>query len=440
MLKKRLRVLGVISLLVMVLLLVIVKGTKETATAEEEFPLALNMEKENLPDGFFENQREANETIGRLYEYLRNTYGPTNDPSVCADTGVQSNWFPPYFAGAYINVEGKLVVQIAEDYYSSDYRNTVWYQEFVGIVDSENFYCHAVKYSYTELLDALWDISRGGLSEELASYGVAIVDAAPDVYINRVTVHLESQEAYDTVINLLQRDIYVVSVAEDIPVFYADLYAGEGVTKSANGNNNFSVACRVRRNNPDGSHVYGFLTCAHAFSGTSNVYFHSGSGSNTLLGISYAVNQHLGGNSDVAFIETNSYVTLHDSVYLPTIATTLYHSLSSQPSSQVYNQGTVVYKRGEGTKTVNAGNITNNCLTTTIGGISFNDLVIADFYSAPGDSGCIVYSAPDSTYHAYSIGIFTAGASAGVSTYGIFSKIYNDLATLQSGPISYSVY
>ena len=147
-----------------------------------------------------------------------------------------------------------------------------------------------------------------------------------------------------------------------------------------------------------------------------------------------------GGNSDVAFIETNSYVTLHGSVYLPTIATTLYHSLSSQPSSQVYNQGTVVYKRGEGTNTVNVGNITNNCLTTTIGGISFNDLVIADFYSAPGDSGCIVYSAPDSTYHAYSIGIFTAGASTGVSTYGIFSKIYNDLATLQSGPISYSVY
>ena len=61
----------------------------------------------------------------------------------------------------------------------------------------------------------------------------------------------------------------MVSVAEDIPAFYADLYAGEGVTKSATGNNNFSVACRVRRNNPDGSHVYGFLTCAQAFSGTS---------------------------------------------------------------------------------------------------------------------------------------------------------------------------
>lgn len=269
MLEKRRWLIGVFSLLFVTMLVVVVRETKQTAIAEEDFPLEVNTKKENLPDGFFENQREANEIIGRLYEYLRTANGAINDPSTCTDTGVRSDRFPPYYAGAYINVEGKLVVQIAEDYYSSDYRNTVWYQEFVGIVESDNFYCHAVKYSYTELLDALWDISRGGLSEELASYGVAIVDAAPDVYINRVTVHLESQEAYDTVINLLQRDIYVVSVAEDIPVFYADLYAGEGVTKSATGNNNFSVACRVRRNNPDGSHVYGFLTCAHAFSGTS---------------------------------------------------------------------------------------------------------------------------------------------------------------------------
>ena len=221
MLKKRRWLIGVFSLLFVTMLVVVVRETKQTATAEEVFPLEVNTKKENLPDGFFENQREANEIIGRLYEYLRAANGAINDPSTCTDTGVRSERFPPYYAGAYINVEGKLVVQIAEDYYSSDYRNTAWYQEFVGIVESDNFYCHAVKYSYTELLDALWDISRGGLSEELASYGVAIVDAAPDVYINRVTVHLESQEAYDTVINLLQRDIYVVSVAEDIPVFYA---------------------------------------------------------------------------------------------------------------------------------------------------------------------------------------------------------------------------
>jgi len=88
--------------------------------------------------------------------------------------GVRAESFPPYYAGNYINTEGHLVVQIAEAFYSPDYKESDWYQEFVDIVGSENFYCHPVKYSFSELVNAISAVTIGNLAEEFRKSPIAI--------------------------------------------------------------------------------------------------------------------------------------------------------------------------------------------------------------------------------------------------------------------------
>lgn len=433
MLKRKICAMSIGILVAAMLVVLCAVAYKKQAKADNvSFSLELNTQSENLPEGFFENQQEANAIIENLYEYLRQTYGATHDDSIYTVSGIRAEYFPPYYAGCYINVDGRLILQVVDSYYSSDYKNSDWYQEFVGIVGSENFYCHPVKYSYTELVNAISDVTLGSLSEKFKASGFMIIDAGVDDYKNLVEVHFGSQTAYDVAINDLQSGIYSVSVVDNVPQEDVGLYPGEGVTKSSTGGATFSVACRVRRSEPGGGYTYGFLTCAHAFSGNSNVYLNTGSGTNTLLGICYSFNQHFSGNADVAFIQISSGVTSYNTVYANT--TTLN---SSYPTT--YGIGTVVYKKGDGMSTVESGAVQCNNYSVTFNNVTITDLVKAGYYRAGGDSGGIVFTAPSGGY-ASPAGIHMGGLTTTSEHYGFFTKMYNALAALQSGPLTYSLY
>ena len=98
--------------------------------------------------------------------------------------------------------------------------------------------------------------------------------------------------------------------------------------------------------------------------------------------------------------------------------------------------GTVVYKRGTSTGTTHGEVIYSSYSGTDVNGETFNDLVWAGAGTFFGDSGGIVYSVPDATGHANVLGIVKA------TVYGslVFTKMYNDLGALQSGPIYFSLY
>lgn len=403
-----------------------VKLNEQPAIADDSFPLELNETCENLPDGFLENQQEANEIYSRLFEYLRETYGATFDDSVYTVNGVRAEFFPAYYGGAYINTEGRLVVQIVNSFYKVDFRNSAWYQEFVAIVGSENFYCHPVEHSYAELVNAISAISLGELSSELSVAGFSIVEAGINDYENAVEVGVGSQDAYDFFIRIAQTDVYTVSIVDDVPQDCIGLYPGEGITTTSTGTYTFSVACRAKKHYPDGSYDVGFLTCEHGFSGTSNAYLNTGSGTNTLIGVSYSSDQKYGNKADVAFITTNSNTILYNTVYMST--TTI-------NATYLTSMGSVAYKRGE-TTGVTYGDVLNSSFTVTVGGVTFNDLVKTKFTAALGDSGGIVYAPPSATNYADVLGIMKGIGPS----YSFFTKMYNDLAALQTGPIYFTLY
>lgn len=426
---KNKRVVLAVALTLTMLITICASLRQPKAKEGEAFSLELNELTENPSEEFLENQNEANAIYSRIFEYLRETYGATCDDSVYTVNGIIAENYPAYFAGAYLNTEGRLVVQIVDSFYCSAYRESEWYQELVGIVGSEAFYCHPVKYSYSELINAISAVTLGNLAEAFSADGIQIVDAAIDDYRNWIDVHFRTQEDYDAVISSLNSDIYSVSVAEGIIEDTVGVYPGEGASKSSSGGATFSLACRVRRNNPDGSYDYGFLTCAHAFSGNSNVYLCTGSATNTLIGCCYSSNQKLGGSVDVAFFVTNSYATLYDTVFGSTV--TLYHTYST-------TMGSIVYMRGAGSNAVTSGQVLNSSYSAPVGGIPFTDMVSATYSAVGGDSGGIVFNQPDSTDHAYPVGIQKGKQTSG--SYSFFTKMYNDLAALQSGPITFSLY
>ncbi len=404
------------------------KTSKKTAEADDGLIFELNTCCENLSDEFKNNQEIANGIYSRLFDQLIELHGTAMDDSVYTVNGVRAEYFPPYFGGAYINIEGKLIVQIVEEYYSSDYRESEWYRSFIEMVGREEFYCHPVRYSYSELIEAISEVSMGSLSEAFSDLGIVNHSASIDDYRNQIEICVYSQDEYILVTDLLDSDIYYVTIRDEIPQFTVGLYPGEGITTQLQGINTFSLTCRVRRNFPGGTYAYGFLTCAHTFFGTENVYVNLGTGmsNNTLLGISYSFNQALGGNADVAYVETNSNTTVSNVVYSgTTILDPVFTSVA---------QGTTVYKRGMTTGITYATVIAASC-SDTISNIYFYDIVKVGVFAAPGDSGGIVYTTPVSG-HAKCVGI-TLGSAVTVSYY---SKMSNNIAALQSGPITYSLY
>lgn len=151
------------------------------------------------------------------------------------------------------------------------------------------------------------------------------------------------------------------------------------------------------------------------------------------IGISYSFNRHYGGNADVGFIETYSDIMLYDIV--DSSAVSLYSSYVTS-----FNQGAVVDLKGSATSGISGGFILSSSFSGSVDGILFTDLVSASYESAQGDSGGIVFIPSNVTNHAYPAGIHKGSYSQDSNQYSAFTKLYNGIAALQSGTITYSLY
>lgn len=222
---------------------------------------------------------------------------------------------------------------------------------------------------------------------------------------------------------LLNSNIYSVIVENGSFTDDIGLYAGEGVTDSSTGTSKFSVACEAIRMESGGVFTYGFLTCAHAFSGSSNVYLYTGASTNTYLGYSPSTLHKNFGKADVAFIITDPNVDLYSIVYMNTI--TLYGTYTSNMGSTVYKMG---YSSG-----LKSGTVLDSSFSIWFDGVLFSDMLKSSYLSAGGDSGGIVFKEPNSTNCAYPLGIHKGHVnnSSGEFLYSVSTKMKNALDALK---------
>lgn len=410
-------------------------NTSSTTEVDKDYSFILNEKATDLPEYFADNQKQACEISSRYYEYLCKNKKISIKEKNYSVNGIYAEDFPDFFAGTFINTDGKLVIQVTEKYYSKDYRNSDWYKELVEVVQSEDFACNPVKYSYCSIVNAMTDLLWGDFSKKLSEENVKITASWIDDYRNCVFIGVKDDIDYNKVLKMIDSSIYKVvvenvTISEDV-----GLYPGGDITKASYGGSFFSMACRARRYDTiNGTYEYGMLTAGHAFSGTSNVYINTGGTSNIYIGYSPYYLQKNSGSVDAAFISTTSNMDLYNTVFMET--TTLYSTCFVS-----VNIGTVIYKRGTTTQTT-VGLVTSGSYNFSRDNIAFTDFIKSTYYSQIGDSGGIVYTAPDSTNHAYPIGIHSGhGDTTNQSEqYSICCKISNALNGLQIPFVSIYLY
>lgn len=293
--------------------------------------------------------------------------------------------YPDYYGGSYINNEGKLVVYIKEGFAVPELLST----------DDDIVYENC-DYSYNELQCVMDELNEYKFDNQ----GNMIADNYNEFGLydenNRVIVKLDelSDEAINNFKeNVCDSDAIVFEQGNGPAQLEVNVNAGSSIsTDSATA----SVGYRVKRNG-----TVGFVTAGHFTSAGNTVYCN---------GTSFAkcdVSQQ-SGNVDGAFCSiSNSNYSLTN-----TLAGTS-NTLSTKISEP--GVGTVINKIGQTTGHT-SGKVTSTDVTITFSsGKTISNLTAADYSSAPGDSGCVVYSYVSSSNTRLTLGIHTG--SNGTTRY-----------------------
>lgn len=396
-------------LVVLLLVFTSISMCRTGVVAEDDDNFEVNLSCDH-DESFFDNQEKAeriyNAFLGSLgYSAAANTY--TYSRHAAED-------FPEYYCGAYVNTDGNLVIIVTEEI-DENYTAEAWYVDLVNRTGETGFLVRKGEYNFRILLNTATDIAFGELRDELENCSFAGI--AIDEYRNTVEVHITNSEYLSTVEALLAGRPCRVIVVEGLDTPTIGISCGEGAVNSTS---SFSVAFRARKYVGEYT-IYGYLTCGHAFSGFSTVAIdpsQTGLPSNVTIGTVSTGEYQLSGSTDAAFIRTYSGVTLNNNVFG--------YSTIVNPPIQDSSIGTVIKMRGR-TSGLESGVVLDASGMAYYPGVTLNDVVIASYTCANGDSGGAVYSEPNSAGNAKPAGIQSGKKTNGNS---IYIKISNALASL----------
>ena len=122
-------------------------------------------------DNYFDNQKSAIKFYNDYLDYLRLNAHSSHDFSSYYADGIAIEDYPEYYAGAYINKDGNLVMQIVEEYFYEDSKKKEWIHDLENFDSSKSVIILPAKRSYRELLVFLNYLSYEGGMEEYEKKG-----------------------------------------------------------------------------------------------------------------------------------------------------------------------------------------------------------------------------------------------------------------------------
>lgn len=308
--------------------------------------------------------------------------------------------YPDYYGGSYINDDGQLVVYVTDDT-----------QRPAALSDNVNVIYEPCAYSYNELrsvMDILNDYKFSHPDDAIANNfnEFGLYDSE-----NRVIVKLD--DLSDESIKEFKENVCDSGVIEfeqgSGPVqTEVDVNAGDKITSSDGG---ASVGYRVKRNG-----VVGFVTAGHAATSVNQSIKYN----NTTFASCKVTQQK--GNADAAFCE------ITNSSYSPTNTLSGTSNTLSTTISEP-GVGTVINKIGMKTGHTSGKILSTNVTITFSNRNTIANLTSADYESAPGDSGCAVYSYIASTGARLTLGIHTGASESGIRYYTKANEVNNALGT-----------
>lgn len=375
---------------------------------------------ENFSKEYADNLTKAAEAYTAFFQYY---YKRQSDSGVKVSgytvNGVSNRFIPDFYGGAYVNKFGYLVIEVVDKYNTSDFYQSAVYKEILKATGakSENIVIRFVNIAYGDLIDGMENVKKYVQSkDDIDSLGFGIDD-----YKNRIQIDIsfagdeKKGQIRKELDDILQGVPYEANYDEFEFKDEVGVYPGEDVLTSVG---EFSLAFPVKIM-VSGVYKVGFLTCAHAFGniGSTNVYIEDDS----CIGTYSSAYSNYGGNSDVAFVETNSNTEIYRTLYLGT--TTIRAGYTNLP------EGYPVYKNGASTR-ITSGTVKNSSYSMEVNNVAFTDFVKASYDSDSGDSGAIVYSEPDSFNCAYAVGIHKGSTSQLPWANAVYTKVSNALNDL----------
>ena len=311
--------------------------------------------------------------------------------------------YPDSYGGAYINDDGQLVVYVTDETQTPEV-----------LSDNPTVIYAPCTYSYNELQSIMDELNAYKANHPDDAIAANFNEFGLYDSENRVIVKLDdlSEERIEEFKeNVCDSDAIVFQQGNGPVGTDANLNAGLKIFYS---NGSASMGYRVKRNG-----VVGFVTAGHAANSVGKSIRY-GSSTGTIFASCQATQQR--GNADAAFC------AITNSSYSPT--NTLYGT-SNVLSTTISEPGvgTVINKIGAATGHTSGKVVSTNVTVTFSNGSTISNLTAADYTSAPGDSGCVVYSYIGSTGARLTLGIHTGASSNGIRYFTKANEINAALGT-----------
>ncbi len=334
----------------------------------------------------------------------------------CLNIGSKSDTgepiLPPFYGGSFIEPDGNLKIFVVGDSISA-------VSKIKKISDSEILRFQSAEFSYQELLDVNQAIVRaienGGpmaVKKNISAFGLNVGCNAVEVYLidNSETKIEEFKKMYNHPCLMFSQLDRFVNEASDIN-------PGDKVCKTISTLDKFgSIAFRAQETS--GEKRKGFVTAGHVLAVNADAYIDS-----VKMGVCVKSMYDNGGKADAAFVVVDS-----DKVKDYNLGNYINGVKTSELSLSTRQPGVGTYVNKWGAQTGNSGGYIKNTVVNMMADdkIVMQDLVSADYKSAEGDSGGIVYAYISSSNTRYTVGVHK-GSIEGLSLY---SKADNVLSAL----------
>lgn len=293
-------------------------------------------------------------------------------------TTKSANAYPDYYGGAYIDDSGDLVVYVYSD---ADSKSTAR-QDLSQVMGTASLTVKEAQFSYNELTSVMDKLNRYvKANNDSDSNGFSLFylsDKDNRIIVELTDLNEENIKRFKE--NVMDSPIIEFNQSKGEMKPEINMNPGQSITTVGSG----SMGYRARRNGRNG-----FVSAGHMGSLNDTVSVNG-------VNIGTITARQASGSVEATFIEvTNSNYTPTNTINgtSNTLSTT-----TSRPGV-----GTVINKCGASTGST-SGKILSTNATITVNGVTYTDITTADYSSAGGDSGGIVYSYVSSTNTRYTLG------------------------------------
>ena len=429
------KILSLVLILAIALSLTISAFALENITSENSVPNYELNTSTDVSDVYLSNIGASNTAFTNLFESFRNNTISMTDTGYSV-SGVYSSQFPSYYAGAYINTDGELVILLIDSLTEEEQATAK--SDVCQRAGSNDIVFGIAANSYSTLVNAMTQVSdyMSTISSARTS-ALEIQSARIDDYQNIVIAGISTDIiAYNA---STKSDIESTIEVQIDPIFKSPVIAFEENTlnltatsincgsKITGNSASFSAGFRAKYTNSSGQLVYGIVTCGHAFSDCTSAV--SVTGGLEIIGTLDTTRNKTSGKIDAAFIRTSSSGAISNKV-VDSSGTTCTLSTSTVSSPE----GGTVFMCGYVSGTIQIGiiqstsaNITLYPDDTSTNGVQLTDFYTANYPSQLGDSGGTVFTYVGGSSGTYEVAGIHSGYNSDTNISG-FAKATNILS------------